>query len=345
MARDPRDGYRDAVTFGQFVGLRNTVTRERLKPEELERALNVDIDDAGEVRRRRGKTRVATGTYHSLWESDGITLVVKDGTLGYLHPDYSHTPLQTGVGPTRLAYARIKDTTYFAGATISGKIMPDDTVQDWGAVDDTGTWLSPVVNPTAYLDEVHGRYIEAPPVATSLLAKNGRIWLAHDNVLWATEYFLFDYVDKARNFIQFESPITALGGVGGGFYVGTERATYFMSGPLGQMEMTKVNDYGVLPGSMVPVTAEMVRPERNQSREAVVFMTNHGVCAGLDSGVCYNMTEQRVVLPEATSVAAMFRQQDGLNQYVGVADHGGTPSSKARIGDYVDAEIRRFQGV
>jgi hypothetical protein len=58
----------------------------------------------------------------------------------------------------------------------------------------------------------------------------------------------------------------------------------------------------------------------------------------------YNLTEDRVWFPDAVAAAAMYREQDGIRQYVGVLNSAGGPTSTARLGDYVDAEIRRFRG-
>ena len=76
-----------------------------------------------------------------------------------------------------------------------------------------------------------------------------------------------------------------------------------------------------------------------------MFLAKTGLCAGFNGGQSFNLTQNTMVFPDASNAAALFRRQDGVNSYVAVADSGGTPSSNARIGDYVDAEIRRFQGV
>jgi hypothetical protein len=179
-------------------------------------------------------------------------------------------------------------------------------------------------------------------MATALTHYNGRIYLADGPTLWATELYVYDYIDKTRTYVQFESDITALGEVSDGMYVGTTDAVYYLSGTFGQLNRTKVLDAGVLPGSMIPVAAELIRPDDSQSRKAVVFMSETGFCMGLDSGIVRNTTETRMVFPVAQDVAAMYRKQDGVNQYVAVTNSGGTPTSTARVGDYVDAEIKRL---
>jgi hypothetical protein len=314
----------------------------------LEAAVNVDIDDVGQIHRRRGYTRVAGGNFHSLYSDEtGLVLAVKDNTLGVIYDNYVFEPLLPSAGSDPLDYVRVGETVYFSSAVASGKIGSDLVVSRWGEQVAPGTWLSPVVRPTSTLGMVKGKLISAPPMATALTYFNGRIYLANENVVWATELYLYDYVDKTKNFLQFESDITMLATVADGIYVGTKDAVWFLSGPFNEMKRIKLISYGALPRSAVDVPAELIKPQIEQDpqspiRNAVMFMTNYGVCAGFDGGAIYNLTQAEVLLPTARTVAPMFRRQDGVNSYVAVTDCGGTPSANTRIGDYVDAEIVRF---
>ncbi len=343
MAAQPQE--QDSAVFAGFKGVKNTVEAVRLGADELERARNLDIDDAGQARRRRGYTRVAEGSYHSLFtNADGAVYGVKDGTLGLIRPDWSFEALAPGAGDERVSFAQVGDDVYFSSRVVSGIIDAGDTISPWGAQVSPGTWLSPVVNPTSTLPEVAGKMLGTPPLAHDIAYFNGRIYLASERTLWATELYLYRYVDKTRNFLQFESDITAIGAVTDGLYVGTRDALWFLSGAFGEMRRIRALTHGVLPGSMVRVPASLILPNQSVTRDAVMAMTDGGLCACQDGGMVYNLTQTTVLFPEAVDAAAMFRQQDGINQYVGVLNSAGTPASTARIGDYVDAEIRRFQG-
>lgn len=346
MAREPEQ-QTDSVLLNAFEGVKNTVTRERLKPQQLERARNVDIDDAFQPRRRRGYTLRAEGSFHSLYTApNGMTFGVKDGLLCRIKPDFSVQTLGEG-GDDPIAYIDVGDTIYYSSADVSGKILPDLTVQPWGQRGGDGLWLSPVINPTETLGAVGGKYLRKPPMARWLAYLNGRIYLAAGSTLWATELYLYDYVDSTRTFFQFESEITGIMNGTDGLYVGTETAVWFLSGPLNQLKRDLVVSYGCISGSMVSVTGDVLRAAGDmaaQHRNATLFMTEQGLIAGFDRGACVNLTKNETLFPGATSVVPLFRMQDGINQYVAVMDSGGTPTAGTRIGDYVDAEIRRFQG-
>jgi len=61
--------------------------------------------------------------------------------------------------------------------------------------------------------------------------------------------------------------------------------------------------------------------------------------------VCYSLTHGTVELPAAAHGAVLGRQDAGTNFFISTLNSAGGPTSTARFGDYVDAEIRRFAGV
>ena len=353
MPQPPQPDEVPPIVVGQFDGLKNTVGLERLGIKDLFRAQNVDIDDDGELHRRRGYVQVSSASTHSLFTSEtGVVYGVCNGALSIINPDYSLVSLQTGIGSdpstggSGLSYTQVGTSIYFTSATNSGIIdTVAQTVGSWGPAQDI--WLSPVVNPTATLPAVRGRLLGPPPLATSLAYYNGRLFLGVGTTVWATELFAYGLVDKTRGFMNFEGGITMLGEVMDGFYVGTTEGVWFMTGPYGEMKRTRVMDSPVIPGSMTYVPGELANPPQvglqadESTTISVMFMTTRGVCVALDGGRAYNLTESKFFFPVAKRSAAFFRRQDGVNQYIAVNDSLGMPVNGARIGDFVDAEIIR----
>ena len=359
-----------AIVLDGFDGLKNTIGLTALGPRDLAEAINIDIDDRGKVYRRRGYTKVVSGSYGSLYNGeDGRVYGVSNGVLGIINPNYSFTalssqdggydyffavlPLETQpdaggltIGTEPLTYTQVGASIYFSNSIASGII---DTVGlqllPWGSTPDI--FLSPVVNPTATLPAVAGKLIGKPPLATSLGYYNGRIYLAQGPTLWYTELYLYNYVDKTKTFYQFEGDITMIGTVGDGIYVGTTEGCWFLAGPGNPLKRTRVLDSPVIPGSMVYIPGELANPPQvgtepdTEMQVAISFLTTNGFCVGNDGGKCYNLTESKFFFPKMVSAAAAFRRQDGYNQYVAVTNSGGSPVSTARIGDYVDAQIIR----
>lgn len=347
MAQPPDQAPTDNITINQFAGLKNTVAPERLQPGELERALNVDIDDMGQLRRRRGYTLKASGDYHSLFRADhGFVYGVKNGALGRIEPNYSFITIATGIGSRPLTYVHLGDYIYFSSDVTSGKFEHHTNVPStWGAVAADKMWLSPVVNPTPTLPPIKGKSLMRPPLATILAYFNGRIYLAVDNVVWFTELYLYDWVDDVRGYLPFENDVKVLAAVTDGLYVGTETAVWYISGGAGEMKRVQVANYGAIKGSPQQVPSNLIPDQlQQQTKSGALIMTQQGLCIGMDGGNFLNLMQTKVIFPAMQSSNTLFRSQDGVNQYLCVADSGGTPAANTRIGDYVDAEIRRFQG-
>lgn len=336
----------ESIILQQLAGLKNTVSPERLTLQELERAINVDLDDVGQARRRRGRTLAASGNYHSLYTApDNTVYGVKDNALGVVQPNYIFSPI-TPVGSSRLCYDTVGEQTYFSSLTHSGIVTPTGGFEQWGAVTSEGTWLSPVITPTDTLGAIRGKLLGAPPMATSIAQYNGRFYLASEKLLWVTELYLFHKVDKVRGFLPFEEDVTMTRAVDDGLYVGTEAGLYFLTGATFPQARKHLASCRVLAGSDVVLPSEVAHPAARHgggypAGDAVMFMTDRGIYAGFAGGQCFNLTDGRMVFPDAQSAAAMYRQDQSIDSYVAVTDSRGSPTSKARIGDYVDAEIRR----
>jgi hypothetical protein len=360
-----------SLTISRFVGLKNSVAPERLTPEEFELAKNIDLDDAGEPRRRRGFTLASPGSFYSLFTSDsGAMYVVKDGVLGRVNPDASFVALESGLPTTwdPLAYVQVGPKIYFSGRTNAGIIdepsqsvspwlgptppapPPTDSPQQVQSVPPPDFWYSPVVNPNAQLPPIRGRLLGPPPLADVLGYFNGRIYLAQGTTLWWTELYNYLYVDKTRNFYQFEADITMLGTVMDGIYVGTEEGVWFLhlaEGGAIQPRRVRVLDSGAIRGSMVYIPGELANPAQvplmadEPVQVSILFLTTSGYCGGKDNGVCYNYSEDKFVFPEMEEAFALYRRHEGMHQYLVTGNSRGQPTSDTRIGDYIDATIRR----
>ena len=349
-----------SVMLRKFVGLKNTVLPERLGPDELAVAINVDLDDAGMLHRRHGRTKRLSGDWGGMFTSDdGTVYGVHAGNLVRVNPDYSFDVLQGG-WPTpapKVAWVQVGPMIYFSSPNNSGKIdLNNMAVVPWqgpnlGAptppgvtAPSDGWWYSPVVNPTSGLPAIRGKSLGPPPVATILSYFNGRIYLACGRTVWFTELYLYDYVDKTKNVWHFEADVTMIGPVSDGVYVGTKEGVWFidkqwrMEAQTLAAKRVRVLDFGVIPGSMVYVPAELANPPQvgleqdTPVKVSVLFLTQAGYCGGQDGGVCYNYSETKFIFPGITTAAAMFlHHQSGVNQFIAVTD-GGTWAINTRTG-------------
>ena len=368
----------DSVEFRKFVGLKNTVERERLGPDELEIALNVDLDDVGELHRRQGSRLVAPGSWANLFSSNaGNLYAVCNGSLGRLYPNFTFLPLQGGFDPSiPIAYVQVGSSIYWSCKIQNGIIdESNDTNSPWlgpslgpdyipdlldpNASQPTafpaGTWwYSPVINPTSTLPPIRGKILGPPPLASFLAYFNGRIYIGIGNTVYHTELYLYNYVNKTKNFFQFEADITMIGSVTDGIYVGTKEGLWFLAPtqrieghPAGAMKRLRSLDSGVIPGSMVYIPGELGNPPQvgldsdTPTKVSIMFMTTGGYCVAEDNNTVTNFSEDKFVFPAADTASAMYRFQQGMHQYVTVLNSKGSPITNARIGDHVDTTLRK----
>jgi hypothetical protein len=337
-------------------GLKNTLQPERLGDKDLVRARNVVLDDSGQPSRRRGYKLKLPGDVHSLFTSyEGIVLGVVNGNLSIINPDYSYDNLvPVGTNPdggmAPLAYSQVGDQVYYVSEVDRGIVnIPTRDWSPWG--DPHDLWLSPVVNPTETLPEIAGRILKPPPYATCITHYNGRLYLGQGRTLWATELWLYNFVDATAGYKLYEADITMLGTVLDGIYVGTKEALWFTTGEtFATMKRTRVMDSGVIPGSMVNIPTELANPPQvpitatTPTEVSLMFMTTKGVCVASSGGHTVNMTEGKYIFPDSMGASAMYRRQDGVNQYIATLQNGGSPTQTAAIGDYLDVTIIRGSG-
>jgi hypothetical protein len=105
------------LTFKNFIGINNVLPTERLKPNELTVATNVDIGLDGEVRRRAGYTVVSEECHKNLWQAEGFMLATCNGDLKVV----GGSVLYPSLGVDRVWYCNLPDgRTAFSNGLISG---------------------------------------------------------------------------------------------------------------------------------------------------------------------------------------------------------------------------------
>lgn len=185
---------------------------------------------------------------------------------------------------------------------------------------------------------------KAPPTGNGPIAYfSGRILIADGSTLWATNPYQYELVDMIGGYKVLESEITFLASVSTGVFIGTQTGVFFMVGEFDSARLTRLSTHRA--PKQNPQNIEMTDVlNGNLPGVGVLFVTDGGVCVGTSDGQVINLTNKIFEFPKAESMSVMVRSQDGINQFVGVASHPGTPSGSARFGDFVDAEIVRFRG-
>ena len=117
------------VVFKEFAGL-NSGNPERLTPADLVEALNVDVDDTGQISRRTGFASVRAGAAHSLWSGGSVALFVSGSTLYRLNADYSSLALCAVTPDLPVSYAEVAGRIYWSNGVETG--VYDGGPRTWG---------------------------------------------------------------------------------------------------------------------------------------------------------------------------------------------------------------------
>lgn len=125
------------ATIGPFRGINNRLPDFALRSDAgdfLRSALNVDVDDAGRLRRRIGQTRIQVlSAPHSLYETtDGRFFVVIGGVLYRITlPAYTQAVVKVLASNSRTYYAEHNGDVYYSNGTDSGRVSAAGTWYPW----------------------------------------------------------------------------------------------------------------------------------------------------------------------------------------------------------------------
>jgi hypothetical protein len=129
------------VTFPAFAGINNVLPAERIhslptkdNPTcDLAAAVNVDIDNSGQVSRRAGQTLRLPGAAHSIWSQGENCLFAAGGQLRRLHADFTSTALADLSTAAPVCYVSVNGRIYWSNGTDTG-IVAGNTSRSWGMV-------------------------------------------------------------------------------------------------------------------------------------------------------------------------------------------------------------------
>jgi hypothetical protein len=157
----------------------------------------------------------------------------------------------------------------------------------------------------------------------------GRIYGAAGSVLWYSEPYAYGRVMRQTNFFQFPAEISIVISVPDGIYLVADRH-YFMAGnDVTTFEAVRGWPYKAIKGTAVSIP---------NSRD-VMWMSERGVVRASLGASIKNLQEDHVAVDLGTEGCAMFREQDGLRQYV--ATYTPTGYSTLASAEWVAAETTR----
>lgn len=289
----------DRTIFSGGVGINNKVEPHRL-PFDLktgavafEEATDVLVDPTGEVSTRRGTSLLESGSFHSMWATQGGFYTIKDGTTTsdlykvVVNSDGSLDLQGVWSGLTlnkQLSYADLDDYTLYCNGYQYGKLQ-DGARSAWP------------VNEQAR----EGSTKEATPIGKHIDVVSGRVLVAVGDEVFFTEYGLPGLVDPNKGRRRFEGgEVIMVASVQTGFYVSTEQAVYFVGGvaPILELPVKKVLNY---PAIEYGKNQELIDPSFfgfETTQLSTLFATVNGPVVGLPDGTAVNLIDKQIKMTD-----------------------------------------------
>lgn len=297
MKGEIKTDYRGALQGAtySFGGLNNMLDPTCIPIESgfVSKLINVDVSNADTIARRVGYTLVIAGTNISDCFSDGSILYYTEG--GYIKTFDGVTSRTTAANNGLNQINRLKVNNTLAGSYSPNVPLPSEEV-----------------SPEAHfkLDAKFGTILEF---------YKGRIYFAKENAVYCSDMFDIDHCDyRQMDVLAVESAVTMIKFVNDGLYIGSENQTHFLRGNdilAGGFDLEIVADYGVILGTDLNSIGDYFPAAKAQGPIAI-WTSKRGICTGGSGGNFINHSINTVSIPEATSGAALLRDQNGYRQYI-----------------------------
>lgn len=141
----------------------------------------------------------------------------------------------------------------------------------------------------------------------------GRAYVAQGPYLWYSQPYEHELFDLRSGYLGFDSNVTIFAPVSDGIYIGSDKSVHFLVGtdPT-TMERRQVASYGAVRGTKRELPAYYFGPP-DETPQGVVqtFMTQRGMCAGLEHGVFKNLTGGRYMPVAASAGASLLKVRGG----------------------------------
>lgn len=279
------------VLMAGTTGLNNVVDSRRLRTGddglvELAATKNIDIDDSFRPATRAGTTLVASGHFHSLHKNGEEYFGVRDDVLVAFDTFLTFTSIVAASDST-MYYANVGNRTYFSNDLQLGYVV-DKVLYPW--------MLDDHVEPnttTAYSGPPRGRFLEH---------LNGVLFTAVGNVVFHCVPFHPGLWNLADAYIPFATDIRMIKGAGKVLYISDSSSVYVH-------ELTEVG-WGKRKVFDAPAVSGTARSVVNfqDLGDGFLFATPKGICFAGNNGAVKNMTDGKVVVPNATAGTAFTTQ-------------------------------------
>ena len=302
------------INLDAFSGINNVDHSEDIGNKALQKCNNIDLSDAGKVRKRTGYKQVNAGKAHSLFTAFNNTYCVIDGKLLRnfsieLNPSIAYN--------TELHYLELQNKIYFTSTTNTG-IIVDDTVVPWQPEEQTNflqisEWEDQFGNEYGNIDHKPAFYANGPQ-GHLIAGHGGRIYIAvGDTILFSEPMAPIWWKGQG---ITFNSHVTALMPVESGIWICADALYYFSGLDPSEFKSNKLEAVSGIEGTAIKVPGDRVPIDKSPAGDTWLFTTSNGIVALKDNGFIANLSEAAYELPYSKLGSSGFIEVGGVNRYI-----------------------------
>jgi hypothetical protein len=290
-----------SAEYSRFLGLNNFLDPARLRSDEksgaveLAKAVNVDFDITGRVSRRRGYVLHNAADAHSLWSSGDYMFFVSGGSLYQLDAAGSAVGVRSGITQAaRMSYTAYGEEVFYCNRYENGVIRDGRTSWSW--------YGQEYVGPETIWD-----ISLSPPLGHLLATFGGYLLVASGNMLYWSMPFAPYHYRLSRDFFQFQSEVVMLAPVENGVFVSDQNTTWFLRGK-NPSEWTRAlrADYPAIAGTSVQTGKVRIGQDDLPDFDCTCWFSAKGICIGGGDGFFSNLTEYKLVVPQAIRGGGVF---------------------------------------
>lgn len=279
----------------EFDGLNNIDDPSTLTVADQTILRNTDVDDLKRLRRRRGRTSLVAGEYHSLWSDGKTCLVVEASDLYSVDETWGLTLVKAGVGDSRMSYTKINETIFYTNGLVIGAVKNRADLQI-PPLSTSAPSFKAALFPARFVEQ-HG----------------ARLYLATGNTIWFTDALSYFVIDRKQNFYLFETDVRMLRSVGTGLYISDSEGVWWYEGlSPKKSSRRKVSETPAVMYSDVRIEASLVKSEM-QGLAAVWI--GSGIHIGLPDGSVIDAVNGRYEVPDAVFGAPLVRTDGNRTLY------------------------------
>jgi len=190
-----------------------------------------------------------------------------------------------------------------------------------------------------YGRELRTQFLDPIPAGRLVTHLNGRMFVAEDNVVWFEEAFTSGLTKLSSNFFMYPKPVTMLNAVDGGLYVAADKL-YFLKGTNPATMEQEDFPYDAVFGTAIYVPGDKFQ-DGAASKPMLMWVSSQGIITGTNEGQVLNLTENIVSYPVGDEGAGLFRQKEGVAQYVSTLKEPKDGTEAFGVSDRVTAAVYR----